>query len=388
MRFNRSDRSLMSDWWFTVDRLMLGGLILLLAGGVVLSLAASPPVAAKLSLDPFHFFKRHLLFVAPALMLLIGVSMLVPRQARRLCLLVYILGIALMILTLLVGSEIKGAVRWLSVGPMSLQPSEFVKPAFVVLSAWLFSENQRRDDVPSLPLAIATYGAFVGLLVLQPDFGQLLLITVVWGGMLFVAGLSLIWIGLIAGAGTAGMVTAYFTVPHVARRIDSFFDPASGNTYQTERAAQSFVNGGWFGRGPGEGTVKQVLPDSHTDYVFAVAAEEYGLIACLLLVGLYGFIVLRGLAHARGEPDSFVRLALAGLVALFGMQALINMAVSVGLLPAKGMTLPFISYGGSSLMSMAITMGLALGFARRRTRAVRVEPQVRTALPAREGFQR
>lgn len=386
MRFNRSDRSLMSDWWFTVDRLMLSGLIFLIVGGVVLSLAASPPVAAKLSLEPFHFFKRHLVFAAPAIALLIGVSLMGPRQARRFCLALYLAGVSLMIVTLLVGSEIKGAVRWLSLGPIALQPSELVKPAFVVISAWLFSESQKRDDVPSLPLAIGTYGIFVGLLVLQPDFGQLLLVTIVWGSMLFVAGLSLVWIGAIAVAGTAGMIVAYFTVPHVASRIDSFFDPASGNTYQSERAVQSFINGGWFGRGPGEGTVKQVLPDAHTDFVFAVAAEEYGLLACLLLLGLYGFIVLRGLAHSRAEPDGFVRLALAGLTALFGLQALINMAVTVGLLPAKGMTLPFISYGGSSLMSMAITMGLALGLARRRPRAVRVGSPAATVTPAREGF--
>ena len=283
---------------------------------------------------------------------------------------------------MLIGAEIKGATRWLQLGPIALQPSEIVKPAFVLLSAWLFAESRRRSDVPSLPLSILVYVLFVGLLVLQPDFGQMLLATLVWAGLFFVAGHALIWVGLLAGAGVAGIAAAYFTMPHVANRIDRFLNPAAGDTFQIDRAIQSFVNGGWFGRGPGEGTVKQVLPDAHTDFIFAVAAEEYGLIACLLLVAIYAFIVLRGLAHARLEPDGFVRQGLVGLLALFGLQAVINMAVTLGLLPAKGMTLPFISYGGSSLLSMAVTMGLVLGLARRRPRAVSTDERGQVTMRA------
>lgn len=373
MRLTRSDRSLISDWWFTVDRLMLGAILLLIAGGVVLSLAASPPVATRLGLEPLHFFKRHLIFTAPALLVLLAASLLEPRQVRRASLVLYAAGTALMLLALGVGTEIKGATRWLQLGPIALQPSELVKPAFVVLCAWLFSEGQKRSDVPSLALAFGLYALFAGLLVLQPDFGQVLLATLVWAGLFFIAGYSLVWVGLVGAAALAGMTVAYFTMPHVAARIDRFLDPAAGDTFQTDRAIQSFINGGWFGRGPGEGTIKQLLPDAHTDFVFAVAAEEYGLIACLLLVLLYAFIVLRGLAHARSEPDGFTRHGLMGLLALFGLQAFINMAVTLGLLPAKGMTLPFVSYGGSSLLSMSITMGLALGLSRRRPRAAGVD---------------
>ena len=242
-------------------------------------------------------------------------------------------------LILFLGPEIKGAKRWLELGPFSLQPSEFVKPAFVVLTAWLFNEAQKRRDVPGIELAVALYVVFAVLLIMQPDFGQTLLVTLVWGALVFMAGINLVWIGALGLAGAVGIVSAYFLAPHVASRIDRFLDPASGDTYQTDRSLESFLHGGWFGRGPGEGTVKDVLPDSHTDFIFAVAAEEYGLIACLVLVALFAFIVLRGLSKASQEPDGFIRHAIAGLVMLFGLQALINMAVNVGMLPAKGMTL-------------------------------------------------
>ena len=373
MRLNRADRSLLSDWWFTIDRLFLSALLLLIIGGLVLSLAASPPVATRLGLDPFHFFKRHLLLTVPACLVLFAASLLSPRQVRRFCLALTGVGLTLMAVTLVVGPEIKGATRWLQIAGFSLQASELVKPGFVVLSAWLFSESQHRSDVPCLHLAILLYAVFVGLLVLQPDFGQAFLATMVWGGLFFMAGLSLVWVAALGGLALAGLVVAYLTVSHVADRIDRFIDPAAGDTYQIDRALQSFIQGGWFGRGPGEGTVKQVLPDSHADFIFAVAAEEYGLLACLLLVALFAFIALRGLRYALGETDGFIRYAVAGLMMLFGLQALINMAVNVGLLPAKGMTLPFISYGGTSLLSMAIAMGLALGLMRRRPRMRRAE---------------
>ena len=218
---------------------------------------------------------------------------------------------------------------------------EFVKPAFVVLTAWLFNESQKRPDIPGIQLAVALYAIFAVLLILQPDFGQTLLVTLVWGALFYMAGINMVWIGALGLAGAGGVITAYLLVPHVASRIDRFFDPASGDTYQTDRSLDSFLHGGWFGRGPGEGTVKNVLPDSHTDFIFAVTAEEYGLIDCLILLTLFAFIELRGLSKASQEPDGFIRHAVAGLIMLFGLQALINMAVNVGLLPAKGMTLPF-----------------------------------------------
>jgi cell division protein FtsW len=373
MRITRADRSVLSDWWFTVDRLMFFGLLLLMGTGVVLSLAASPPIAAKYHLEPYYFVRRHAALLLPAIAIMFTASTLTPKQIRRASLVIFIVGIALMVLTMLIGPEIKGARRWLQLGFVSIQPSEFVKPAFVVLVAWLFNEAQKRRDIPGTELAIALYVVFAFLLVLQPDFGQTLLITLVWGALFFMAGMNLVWIGALGVAGLAGVASAYAFVPHVASRIDRFLNPASGDTYQADRALDSFLHGGWLGRGPGEGTVKDVLPDSHTDYIFAVVAEEYGLISCLILLALFAFIVLRGFSKAAQEPDGFIRHATAGLIMLFGLQAIINMAVNVGLLPAKGMTLPFISYGGSSLLAMALTMGFALGLTRRRPMAGRFE---------------
>ena len=289
-------------------------------------------------------------------------------------LVIFVVGIALMALILGLGPEIKGAKRWLQIGFVSIQPSEFVKPAFIVLTAWLFNESQKRPDIPGIQLA---RGALRDLrraarspARFRPDAARhprLDCAASIWPGI------NLVWIGALGLAGLVGIVTAYLLVPHVASRIDRFLDPASGDTYQTDRSLNSFLHGGWFGRGPGEGTVKNVLPDSHTDFIFAVTAEEYGLIACLILLTLFAFIVLRGLSKASQEPDGFIRHAVAGLVMLFGLQALINMAVNVGLLPAKGMTLPFISYGGSSLLAMALTMGFALGLTRKRPMAGRLK---------------
>jgi cell division protein FtsW len=373
MRLTRADRSVLSDWWFTVDRLMFFGLLLLMGTGLVLSLAASPPIAVKFDVEPFYFVRRHAALLLPAVAIMFAASTLTPKQIRRASLIIFLVGVALMALIFFLGPEIKGAKRWLQFGALSVQPSEFVKPAFVVLTAWLFNESQKRPDVPGIQLAVTLFAIFATLLILQPDFGQTLLVTLVWGALFYMAGINMVWIAALGLVGIAGIVTAYFLVPHVTSRIDRFLDPASGDTYQADRSLDSFLHGGWFGRGPGEGTVKNVLPDSHTDFIFAVTAEEYGLIACLILLALFAFIVLRGLSKASQEPDGFIRHAVAGLVMLFGLQALINMAVNVGLLPAKGMTLPFISYGGSSLLAMALTMGFALGLTRKRPTAGRLK---------------
>ena len=377
MRITRADKSILSDWWFTVDRLMFFGLLLLMGAGLVLSLAASPPIAEKLDLESFYFVRRHAMLLLPAVAIMFAASTLTPKQIRRTSLVIFFIGIALMIAILFFGPEVKGAKRWLQVGVFSLQPSEFVKPAFIVLTAWLFNESQKRKDVPSLELAILLYAVFAVLLMLQPDFGQTLLVSLVWGALLYMAGINMVWIAALVALGAAGVVAAYLLLPHVASRIDRHIDPASGDTYQSDRSLDSFLQGGWLGRGPGEGTVKDVLPDSHTDFIFAVAAEEYGLIACLILLTLFAFIVLRGLSKASQEPDGFIRHAVAGLVMLFGLQTLINMAVNVGLLPAKGMTLPFISYGGTSLLAMALTMGFALGLTRKRPMAGRLKHSAR-----------
>ncbi len=338
-------------------------------GGIVLCLAASPPVAARLGLDPFHFVDRQVLFLIPASAVLIVTSFLSPREIRKVALVVFIVSLILVAATPYFGPEIKGARRWLVILGVNLQPSEFLKPAFVVLIAWLFAESGKRPDMPANTVALALLVIVVSLLVLQPDFGQTMLVTLVWGALFYMAGMRFIWVlGLGATAGI-GLVTAFYTVPHVAQRINRFLDPSSGDTFNIDIATELFIRGGWFGRGPGEGTIKRILPEGHTDFVFAVAAEEFGVALCLILVALFAFIVIRALIKAMRNDDSFIRFAAAGLAILFGLQSAINMAVNLHLMPAKGMTLPFISYGGSSLISLAYGMGMLIALTRERPRA-------------------
>jgi cell division protein FtsW len=292
-----------------------------------------------------------------------------PRHIRRVAFVVFALSIALTAATLVFGAEVKGARRWIVLLGVNVQPSEFLKPAFVVLISWLFAESTRRTDMPANTIALALLLLSVTALVMQPDFGQTMLIALVWGTLFFLAGMRMIWVVGLGGAAALGLTGAYFTIPHVARRIQRFLDPSSGDTFNIDQALESFLRGGWFGRGPGEGTVKRILPESHTDFVFAVAAEEFGIILCLVLVALFAFIVLRALRRALRTDDPFARFAAAGLAILFGLQSAINMAVNVHLIPAKGMTLPFISYGGSSMISLAYAMGMLLALTRERPRA-------------------
>jgi cell division protein FtsW len=267
------------------------------------------------------------------------------------------------------GAEIKGARRWLVILGVNIQASEFLKPAFVILIAWLFGESAKRPEMPANSIALGLLVTVIALLVLQPDFGQTMLIALVWGALFYMAGMRLVWVIGLAGAAGAGLIAAFFTVPHVAQRINRFLDPASGDTFNIDIATESFIRGGWFGRGPGEGTIKRVLPEGHTDFVFAVAAEEFGTALCLILVALFALIVIRALVKAMANDDPFIRFATAGLAMLFGMQSAINMAVNLHLMPAKGMTLPFISYGGSSLISLAYGMGMLVALTRERPRA-------------------
>ncbi len=366
---SRAQRTFFSEWRWTVDRLMIGAVLALMLIGIVLLLAASPPVAIRLGLDPFYFVHRQALFLLPALMVLFATSSLSPRQVRRVALAVFLISLALVATTLFIGPEIKGARRWLNFFGMSLQPSEFLKPAFVVLVAWAFSESGRRPEMPATLLAFALLALSVTLLVQQPDFGQTVLLTLAWGALFFLSGLRWIWTVGLSSAAVVGLLAAYKLIPHVAIRFQRFANRGSGDTFQIDTSLESFMRGGWFGRGPGEGTVKRILPDSHTDFIFAVAAEEFGLVLCLILLGLFAFIVLRALTHALRENDAFTRLAVAGLALLFGFQSAIAMAVSLSLIPAKGMTLPFVSYGGSSLISLAFGMGMLIALTRKRSRA-------------------
>jgi cell division protein FtsW len=362
---SRTDRSLFAEWWWTVDRILLGSLVVLMVAGIILSLAGSPPVAERLGYDSLHFVKRHIAFFLPALGVVIATSFLTPKGARRAALIVLIVSILLLLATLFVGDEVKGSRRWISILGFSLQPSEFVKPAFVVIVAWLFAENRSRTDIPGNVFAVILLAIVVALLVAEPDFGQTMLVVIAWGALFFMAGMSWFWIAALGVAAVGGAVAAYATMPHVAGRIDRFLSPEAGDTFQIDKALDSILRGGWLGQGPGEGIVKRVLPDAHTDFIFAVAAEEFGIVACLLLVLVFALIVFRGLSASTRARDPFVRLAAAGLVVMFGVQAVINMAVNLNLVPAKGMTLPFISYGGSSMIAIAFGMGLLLAFTRR-----------------------
>ena len=366
---SRVERTPFAAWWWTVDRLMLAALIMLMLGGIVLSLAASPPVAARLSLDPFYFVNRHVLFLIPALAIMLVTSFLPRRHLRRVALAVFIVSLILVAATLVYGAEVKGARRWLVIAGVNIQPSEFLKPAFVILIAWLFAESAKKPEVPANSFALLLLFGSVIALVRQPDFGQTMLIAVVWGALFFMAGMRLIWVIGLGGAAAIGLAGAYYTVPYVMRRIKRFIDPASGDTFQIDTAIDAFRKGGWFGSGPGEGTVKRYLPDSHADFVFAVAAEEFGIVLCLILVSLFCFIVVRALTRAMRTDDPFARFGAAGLAILFGAQSAINMAVNLSLIPAKGMTLPFISYGGSSMISLAYGMGMLLALTRERPRA-------------------
>ena len=364
--FSRTDTSLLGRWWWTLDRWMLTAVLLLMLLGAALALASSPAAAERIGLDSFHFARQQLLFLPVALIVMIGVSLLSRAGIQRIATAGTVLGIGLLALTLIVGLELNGARRWLPLGNFNLQPSEFVKPCLAVFMAAVLAqprEVQLRHGklLASIPVMLA-----VLILVLQPDIGMAVTVAAVWFVQMFVAGMPLVLAVLGAAAIAGGLVFAYHNLTHVKARIDQFIDPATGDTYQVDTSLRAFEVGGLFGRGPGEGVVKSVLPDAHTDFIFAVAAEEFGVIACIVIVGLFGFIVFRGFARAMRGGDLFSLIAVAGLLAQFGFQALINMGVAIRLLPAKGMTLPFLSYGGSSALATAIGLGMVLALTRER----------------------
>jgi len=331
-----------------------------------MALAASPSVAERVGLDYFYFARRQLIYLPVALALMLGTSLLSPRGVFRAATLFLAIFTLLVIATFFFGTEIKGARRWIALGPMSAQPSEFLKPAFAVFAAWLFAAARNGSLTHGNLISMASYSFLVALLLMQPDVGMAVVISTVWACQFFLAGLPLYLAALLGVMGIGGLVAAYFMLPHVASRIDRFLDPSSGDSYQVDRSLEAFLNGGWFGRGPGEGTVKEVLPDAHSDFVFAVAGEEFGLFVCLIIVCLFAFIVLRGFAKALQETDLFVLLATSGLIVQFGLQAVINMGSTLRLMPTKGMTLPFVSYGGSSLIAMGLCIGFLLALTRRR----------------------
>ncbi len=364
--FTRADTSTLGRWWWTIDRWTLAAVGMLVGFGILLTVAASPSVAVRLDLDAFYFARRHFIFLPFALAVLFGVSLLSPRGVIRATVAVLAIASVCLAATFWIGVEINGARRWISLGAISLQPSEFIKPAMAVVAAWLFAAARTGLWRHGHVAATALFGIVAATLILQPDVGMAFIISAAWFCQFLLAGLGLQWAVLFATMGIAAMVGAYLLLPHVASRVDRFIDPSAGDNYQVERSLEAFMSGGLFGRGPGEGTVKRVLPDAHSDFVFAVAGEELGLLACLLIVALFAFVVLRGFARTLQESNLFVMLAASGLLVQFGLQAAVNMASALRLMPAKGMTLPFISYGGSSLLSTGLTVGLLLALTRRR----------------------
>ena len=365
---SRTDTSVLGRWWWTVDRWTLLAVCALIGFGYIMMLAASPAVAERIHVSRDAFILKQVVFLALSGAVVVGVSLLSPRSIRRLALLGCLAAICLTFLTLVAGVEIKGARRWISLPGMTLQPSEFLKPCFAVVTAWLLSEGQRVRHFPGVVLSGAVFVVIALLLKAQPDMGMLAVVVAVFFMQLFINGMNLALVGVAAGGIVAAGVGAYSFFPHVRSRVTRFLDPASGDSYQVNTALEAFANGGLLGRGAGEGRVKDILPDAHADFVFAVLGEEFGLVVCLLVLMLFGFIVLRGLLRQLAEGDLFVVLASAGLVTSFGLQAFVNMASSLHLIPTKGMTLPFISYGGSSVLAVALGVGMLLALTRRRSR--------------------
>lgn len=377
MMFSRAEKTPLAEWWWSIDRELLGALIMLLAVGMVLSFGASPAVAERIGLDEWHFVIRHAMFCLAAVPVMLATSLLSHRQARFAALGTLIVMTILLWATLRFGTEVKGARRWISFAGQTIQPSEFVKPAFAVIGAWLISEFMIHRNVPGRFLAMVLMAVIVVALLLQPDLGQTALVMTTWAVLLFFSGISWwIIIGL-AGVGGALLVGAYAFFPHFANRIDTFLNPdGGGNTYQIDRALQSLMEGGWFGRGPGESIAKKLIPDAHADYVFSAAAGEFGILFCMGLVILIGFIVVRAMVAAQRQTSLFARLAASTIAMQFAMQSGINLAVNLNLIPPKGMTLPFVSYGGTSMLAVAFGMGLMLALTR-----TKPEERMVTGLP-------
>lgn len=366
---SRADTSLLGRWWWTVDRWTLIAVTTLLGFGYVMVLSASPAVAVRIGDPRDLLIVKQIVFLALSGVEIVVISLLSPSAIRRIALLGGFAAFLLTAFTLVHGVEIKGARRWIEFFGFSFQPSEFLKVCFIVVTAWLLSEERRTPRLPGTVIALGIFTLIILMLKSQPDVGMMGLISAIFLAQLFINGLNLIWVGVGVALIGMGGVSAYMLFQHVRERVADFLHPNAAGAYQVHTALEAFGNGGLFGTGPGEGRIKDILPDAHADFVFAVAGEEFGLIICLLVIGVFAFIVLRGLLRLLGEHDLFTLLAAGGLLMSFGLEAFINMATSLSLIPAKGMTLPFISYGGSSMLAIGLEMGMLLALTRRRHHA-------------------
>ncbi|MGH7022074.1 MAG: peptidoglycan glycosyltransferase FtsW [Caulobacteraceae bacterium] len=363
--FSRLDRSRMGVWWWTTDHILLGLTGALILIGVLLQFGTSPAAAQRLGIAwPFHFAVRQCVFGAAGAVILISTAMLTPKGVRRAAFIIYLVSIAAMCAMPLLGHAAKGATRWVEISGFTLQPSEFMKPALVVLIAWMFAEGQKGEGVPGVSIAFCLYAVAAALLLMEPDIGQTVLITAAFGAAFWMAGVPMTWVAVMGSIAVAGLGSTYFLFQHVATRVKGFMDKS--DTSQVHHAAEAIAAGKMFGRGPGEGIMKTQVPDMHTDFAYSAAAEEYGLWLSLVIICLFAALVLRGLYKAMKLNDPFEQVAASALFVLVGMQAFINVAVNLALVPTKGMTLPFISYGGSSTLAMGLTLGFALALTSRR----------------------
>jgi cell division protein FtsW len=363
----RSGDPVLPRWWRTIDKWTMTCILMLFGIGLLMGFASSPPLASRNGLDPFYYVSRQAFFGGVAMVVMLIVSMMSPVLVRRLAVLGFAAAFVALILLPFLGTDFgKGAIRWYSFGFASVQPSEFLKPGFVVVAAWFMAAGQEIGGPPGKTYSFVLAVVIVAFLAMQPDFGQAALVMFSWGVMYFVAGAPMTILLTLAGVVVFAGTIAYQESEHFARRIDGFLSPDLDPTTQLGYATNAIREGGFFGVGVGEGQVKWSLPDAHTDFIIAVAAEEYGLVCVLLIIALYTIVVVRSLVRLMKERDPFIRLAGTGLACSLGVQAMINMGVAVRLLPAKGMTLPFVSYGGSSLIAGGIAVGMLLAFTRTR----------------------
>ncbi len=365
----RNSRSVLSNWWWTVDKVLLSLILSLVMVGLLLTFSASPSVANRIGADSYHFVKRQLFFMPLALSLMLFLSMQSLKAIRRVAILGYAATIVLMLFTLIWGFEVKGATRWIRILGFTLQPSEFVKPTFIVVAAWLFDGQNKSANFPGNLISVFLFVLTVGLLLLQPDVGMTIVVSSIWAFQFFLAGLSIKFVAAMGLGFLAMLVTAYFTFDHVHNRVNQFLASGGELSYQVRKSLEAFQNGSLFGKGPGEGVVKMNIPDAHTDFIFAVAAEEYGLILCLFIVAVFAIIVIRSMIISLKDNNLFIILSASGLCASFGVQGIINMASTLHLMPTKGMTMPFVSYGGSSVLATALGMGMLLAITRKNVHA-------------------
>jgi cell division protein FtsW len=368
MNFNKNRENMLYAWWWTVDRYIITGVLILITIGFMLVMAASPTVAERIGLTYYHFVKKQFIYILMGIFVMVFISLLSPVTTRRLSIIGFVVFFLLLIAVDVAGFETKGAKRWIYLAGMSIQPSELLKPFFAIFTAWILTRKNSDNKFPGFTISILTFGMIAMLLIRQPNLSMTATTGIIWLTQMFIGGLNIFVIITLGISGIIGLFGAYYYLPYVQNRINLFLNSSdgTGENYQTEKSLEAFQNGGVFGTGAGEGVIKQIIPDAHTDFIFSVAGEEFGLLFCLAIISIYGFIIFRCLYRAYNEKDLFIVLAVTGLSMQLFFQALVNMGVATNLIPNTGMTLPFVSYGGSSMLSVSIVVGMILSLTRKK----------------------